>query len=114
MVSLPHPILVRHDGPRLMHPLLDWNGVAQLMRVTFQSDVSSGSLPLLPDWMWLRWLQPVLGFFEWLVSTKGGSRDPARGLPRDPSPPLDLVAQGRQGVPSRPAPPWPEGPRGGR
>ena len=66
MVSLPHPILVRHDGPRLMHPLLDWNGVAQLMRVTFQSDVSSGSLPLLPDWMWLRWLQPVLGFFEWL------------------------------------------------
>jgi ribosomal protein S18 acetylase RimI-like enzyme len=66
MVSLPHPTLVRHDGPRLMHPLLDGSGVAQLMRVAFQSEVSSGSLPILPDWFWLRWLQPVLGFFEWL------------------------------------------------
>ncbi len=66
MVSLPHPTYVRHDGPRLMHPLLDWNGVAQLMRVAFQSEVTSGSLPLLPDWFWLRGLQPVFGLFEWL------------------------------------------------
>lgn len=49
---------------RPMNPFRDWNAVAQLLRVVFQSDVSNGSLPILPDWPWLRWLTPVINFFE--------------------------------------------------
>jgi ribosomal protein S18 acetylase RimI-like enzyme len=43
-----------------MNPFRDWNGVAQLMRVAFQSEASWTSLPLLPDWAWLNWIDGVL------------------------------------------------------
>ena len=54
-------------GPRFirpMNPFRDWGAVANLMRVVFQSDVSAASLPVFPDWPWLKWLRPVISLFE--------------------------------------------------
>jgi len=52
------------NAPRPMNPFRDWGGVAHLMRIAFQSEVSASSLPLLPDWPWLRWLNGALGVVE--------------------------------------------------
>jgi ribosomal protein S18 acetylase RimI-like enzyme len=65
MVSLARP-QAGGRAIRPMNPFRDWNAVSQLLRVVFQSDVSSGSLPILPDWPWLRRLTPVINFFELL------------------------------------------------
>ncbi|MEP7200178.1 MAG: GNAT family N-acetyltransferase [Chloroflexota bacterium] len=52
------------QGPRPMNPFRDWSAVAQLMRAAFQSEVTGASLPLVPDWPWLRWVNPFINFFE--------------------------------------------------
>ncbi len=65
MVSLSR-VATKSNGPRPMNPFRDWGGVAQLMRVAFQSDVNAGNLLLLPDWPGLRWLNPIMGMLEWL------------------------------------------------
>jgi ribosomal protein S18 acetylase RimI-like enzyme len=59
MVTVSHTTQVS-NGPRAMNPFRDWHGVAQLMRVAFQSEVGLSSLPLLPDWPWLNWIDGVL------------------------------------------------------
>src|SRR5712691_9364317 len=49
---------------RPMNPFRDGSAVAQLLRLVFQSEVGGGSLPLLPDWPWLRWVSPLINLFE--------------------------------------------------
>jgi ribosomal protein S18 acetylase RimI-like enzyme len=63
MVSLTRE-RARAQAIRPMNPFRDWSAVAQLLRVVFQSEVSGGSLPILPDWPWLRWLNPLINLFE--------------------------------------------------
>jgi ribosomal protein S18 acetylase RimI-like enzyme len=63
MVSITRPPSPS-PSPRPMNPFRDWSGVAQLMRVAFQSEVSAASLPLLPDWPGLRWVNGLIGAFE--------------------------------------------------
>lgn len=62
MVSIAH--IHARNGPRRMNPLRDWGGVAQLMRITFQSDVTVANLPLFPDWPGLRWLNGLINLCD--------------------------------------------------
>lgn len=65
MVTLTR-LRLAHPGLRPMNPFRDWGGVAQLMRVAFQSEASPSTLPFFPDWPLWKWVSPLAGLVEWL------------------------------------------------